>query len=210
MSINVLSLDNKSMGTFPLPEKFFDREVRWDLIHGLFLYSNAKRQAGTHSTKTISDISGTGKKPFAQKGTGRARQGSLRSAQMRGGATAFGPVPRSHAFSLNKKYRKQALLSMLAAKYQEGKVVVIDHFDFPEISTKLAKAKLAELGYSSALFVDGVNLNPNFYLSTRNLSMIDCISQDGLNVYALLKHEHICFSKAGLEQFIERITDGKK
>ena len=122
MKTNIISLDNKTVGEIELDETIFGLPLRTDLLHRMVGWQLSKRRAGTHKTKTISEISGSTKKPFKQKGTGNARQGSLRSAQMRGGATIFGPVVRSHAYDMNKKVRKLALKVALSAKVAEGKV----------------------------------------------------------------------------------------
>ena len=127
MKTNIISLDNKKVGEIELDETVFGLPLRVDILHRRVGWQLAKRRAGTHKTKTISEISGTTKKPFKQKGTGSARQGSLRSAQMRGGATIFGPVVRSHAYDLPKKVRKLALRVALSAKVAEGKLIVLDN-----------------------------------------------------------------------------------
>src|SRR5262245_30776807 len=126
MKCDVISLENKKVGDLDLDEAIFGAPVRPDLIHRAINWQLATRRAGTHKTKVISEVSGTSKKPYKQKGTGNARQGSLRSAQFRGGGIIFGPIPRDHAHKMPKKVRKQALRSAISSKQAEGKLVVID------------------------------------------------------------------------------------
>ena len=126
MKQDVINFDAKSVGSIELAEGVFGMPVRADILHRMVNWQLAKRRAGTHKTKGISDISGTTKKPFKQKGTGHARQGSLRSPQFRGGATIFGPVVRSHEHELTKKFKKLGLKTALSAKVAEGKLVILD------------------------------------------------------------------------------------
>src|SRR5207245_430495 len=144
-----------------------------DAERGLLLI---KGRAGTHKTKGVSEISGTTKKPYKQKGTGRARQGSLRSPQFRGGAVIFGPVVRSHAFDLQKKVRRLGLKTVLSAKQAEGKLIVIDEAQIGEAKTKLLRARLDALGWGSVLIIDGA-VNENFARAARNLPKVDVLPQ---------------------------------
>lgn len=155
MKTNVISLDNKAVGEIELADEVFGVAVRSDLLHRMVSYQLSKRRAGTHKTKGISEISGTTKKPFAQKGGGRARQGSLRSPQFRGGATIFGPVVRSHAFDLPKKVRTLALKTALSAKAAEGKLIVLDQAKLSAPKTKELATRLKALGWGSVLVIDG-------------------------------------------------------
>src|SRR5213595_2128074 len=143
MKLTVRNLDNQEVGDIELAEQVFGLPVRKDILARMVNWQLAKRRAGTHKTKGISDISGTTKKPYKQKGTGRARQGSLRSPQFRGGAVIFGPVVRSHAHDLPKKVRKLALKTALSAKQAEGKLVVIDTATLDEAKTKALRARFA-------------------------------------------------------------------
>ena len=155
MKTNVISLDNQTVGEIELADEVFGLPVRTDLLFRVVNWQLAKRQSGNHKTKGISEISGTTKKPFAQKGGGRARQGSLRSAQFRGGATIFGPVVRSHAHDLPKKVRKLALKTALSAKAADGKLIVLDAASITSPKTKELAVRLSKLGLSSVLFIDG-------------------------------------------------------
>src|ERR1700693_6246412 len=145
MKLKVHNLDNKEVGDIDLSDAVFGLPVRGDILARVVNWQLAKRRAGTHSTKGVSDISGTTKKPWKQKGTGRARQGSLRSPQFRGGAVIFGPVVRSHEYGLNKKIRKLGLKTALSVKQAEGKLIVVDGLG-EAAKTKALAASFAKLG----------------------------------------------------------------
>jgi large subunit ribosomal protein L4 len=205
MKTNVISLDNQTVGEIELADSVFGVPVRTDLLHRMVTWQQAKRQAGTHKTKGISEISGTTKKPFNQKGGGRARQGSLRSAQFRGGATIFGPVVRSHAFDLPKKVRALALKTALSAKAAEGKLVVLDQACMSAPKTKELATRLKALGLSSALFIDGAIVDDNFALATRNMPFIDVLPTMGANVYDILRRDTLVLTKAAVQALEERL-----
>src|SRR5579883_1383278 len=145
MKLAIRDLDNQEVGQIDLADEIFGLPVRRDILARMVNWQLAKRRAGTHKTKGISDISGTTKKPYKQKGTGRARQGSLRSPQFRGGAVIFGPVVRSHEFGLQKKVRRLGLKSALSAKQAEGKLVVIDEAQVKDAKTKALGAQFKKL-----------------------------------------------------------------
>src|SRR5436853_294223 len=146
MKLPVRNLDNQEVGDIELAEEVFGLPVRRDILARLVNWQLAKRRAGTHKTKGVSDISGTTKKPYRQKGTGRARQGSLRSPQFRGGAVIFGPVVRSHAFDLQKKVRRLGLKTALSATQAEGKLIVIDEAQIGDAKTKVLRARPDAMG----------------------------------------------------------------
>src|SRR5919204_2436298 len=145
MKLTVRNLDNDEIGDIELSDEVFGLPVRRDILARVVNWQLAKRRAGTHKTKTISEISGTTKKPYRQKGTGRARQGSLRSPQFRGGAVIFGPVVRSHEFGLQKKVRRLGLKTALSAKQAEGKLVVLEEARLDDAKTKVLRTRLAAL-----------------------------------------------------------------
>lgn len=205
MKVSVKTLDNKSAGEIELSADVFGLEPRADLLHRMVNYQQAKRRAGTHKTKGISEISGTTAKPFRQKGTGRARAGSLRASQYRGGATTFGPVVRSHAIELPKKVRKLALKHALSAKAASGTLMVVDAADVDTHKTKDLVQKLTVLGISSALFIDGDEVAPKFDLATRNLPTIDVLPEAGANVYDILRRDTLVLTKAAVEKLEERL-----
>lgn len=195
MKTNVISLDNQSVGEIELADEVFGVAVRTDLLHRMVSYQLSKRRAGTHKTKTISEISGTTKKPFNQKGGGRARQGSLRSPQFRGGATIFGPVVRSHAFDMPKKVRSLALKVALSAKAAEGKLVVLDQAKLSAPKTKDLATRLQALGWGSVLVIDGPALDDNFALASRNIPFVDVLPSVGANVYDILRRDTLVLTK---------------
>ncbi len=195
MKTNVISLDNQTVGEIELADEIFALPVRGDILFRAVNWQLAKRQSGNHKTKGISEISGTTKKPFAQKGGGRARQGSLRSAQFRGGATIFGPVVRSHAHDLPKKVRKLALKTALSAKAADGKLIVVDNAAAGSPKTKDLAARIAKLGLSSVLFIDGAAVDGNFALASRNIPYVDVLPQQGANVYDILRRDTLVLTK---------------
>lgn len=206
MKLDIINLDKKSVGSVDVSDAIFGVEVRGDIMHRVVRWQLAKRQAGTHKTKVVSEVSGTTKKPYKQKGTGSARQGSLRSAQMRGGGIIFGPVVRSHAFSLPKKIRMLGLRSALSAKAKDGKLVVIENADGgKESKTKTLVAQLKKLGWKSALIVDGAQVDEGFARAARNIPGIDVLPTQGANVYDILRRDTLVLTKAALEKLEERL-----
>lgn len=195
MKTNVISLDNQSVGEIELADEVFGVAVRTDILHRMVSYQLSKRRSGTHKTKGISEISGTTKKPFAQKGGGRARQGSLRSAQFRGGATIFGPVVRSHAFDMPKKVRALALRVALSAKAADGKLIVLDQAKLSAPKTKELAARFKALGWGSVLVIDGPALDDNFALASRNMPFVDVLPSVGANVYDILRRDTLVLTK---------------
>lgn len=195
MKTNVISLDNQSVGEIELADEVFGVAVRTDILHRMVSYQLSKRRAGTHKTKTISEISGTTKKPFNQKGGGRARQGSLRSAQFRGGSTIFGPVVRSHAFDMPKKVRALALKVALSAKAADGKLIVLDQAKLSAPKTKELAARFKALGWGSVLVIDGPALDDNFALASRNMPFVDVLPSVGANVYDILRRDTLVLTK---------------
>jgi large subunit ribosomal protein L4 len=201
----VHNLENQEVGDIELAEEIFGLPVRRDILARVVNWQLAKRRAGTHKTKGISDIRGTTKKPYKQKGTGRARQGSLRSPQFRGGAVIFGPVVRSHAFDLQKKVRKLGLKTALSAKQEEGKLVVIDEAVCAEAKTKALRGKLAALGWDSVLIIDGPTVDQGFARAARNLPRVDVLPQQGANVYDILRRDTLVLTRAAVEHLEARL-----
>src|ERR1700757_3387265 len=154
MQIEITTLDKTSAGSAELPDEFFAQKPRADIMARVVHWQLSKRRAGTHKTKGMSEVSGTTKKPYRQKGTGNARQGSLRSPQFRTGGVVHGPVVRSHEYSLNKKVRRLGLISALSQKLAENKLVVLDTATSAPKTGDLAK-KIKALGWKSALIIDG-------------------------------------------------------
>lgn len=205
MKLNVTTLDAKQAGSIDLADEVFAAPVRADLLARAVDWQLAKRRSGTHKTKGISDIQGTTKKPYRQKGTGRARQGSLRSPQFRGGARIFGPVVRSHEYDMPKKVRTLALKSALSAKAAAGHLVVLDAAAVPTPKTKELAARLEKLKLGSALFIGGAELDKNFALAARNIPDIDVLPSAGANVYDIMRRDVLVLTKDAVAQLEARL-----
>lgn len=206
MKVEVKNLTNKKVGDIELSDAIFGVEPRADLVARMVNYQLAARRAGTHKTKGRSEVSGTTKKPWNQKGSGRARAGSLRAPQFRGGGTVFGPVVRDHSHSLNKKVRKLALKSALSAKAKEGKLIILDAAASKEPKTKILATSLAGLGVTSALIVSGSELDLNFALASRNIANIDVMPSQGANVYDIIRRDTLILTKDAVAQLEERLA----
>ena len=153
----------------------------------------------------ISQVSGTTKKPYAQKGTGNARQGSLRSPQFRGGAIVFGPVPRDHGYDMPKKVRQLALKTALSSKAKEGKLIILDMAKADSHKTKTLASQLKKLGVQSALIIDGANLDLNFCRAAANIPLVDVLPEQGANVYDILRRDTLVLTKNAIEQLEARL-----
>ncbi len=205
MKLSVRNLDNQEVGDIEVADAVFGLPVRGDILARVVAWQLAKRRAGTHKTKGVSEISGTTKKPYKQKGTGRARQGSLRSPQFRGGAVIFGPVVRSHAFDLQKKVRRLGLKTALSAKQAEGKLVVIDAAKLDDAKTKALRARFAALGWESVLIIDGAAVDEGFARAARNLPRVDVLPQEGANVYDILRRDTLVLTRDAAQQLEARL-----
>jgi len=205
MKLNVTTIDAKAAGSIDLADEVFGAEVRNDILARMINWQLAKRRSGNHKAKTVAEVQGTTKKPHAQKGTGRARQGSLRSPQFRGGARIFGPVVRSHEFELPKKVRVQALKCALSAKAAAGQLVVLDTAAVPTPKTKELAKRLDKLKLASALFVGGAELDKNFALAARNIPNIDVLSSVGANVYDIMRRDMLVLTKDAVAQLEARL-----
>jgi len=205
VKLTVRNLDNEEIGELELADEVFGLPIRRDILARVVNWQLAKRRTGTHKTKGIGEIRGTTKKPYKQKGTGRARQGSLRSPQFRGGARIFGPVVRSHAFDLQKKVRRLGLKIALSAKQDEGKLVLIDAAHVGEAKTKALRARLAALGWDSVLIIDGSVVEENFVRATRNLPRVDVMPQQGANVYDILRRDTLVLTREAVRQLEARL-----
>ena len=203
MDFEIKTLDNGSAGTIGLPDEFFKAEPRRDIMARVVLWQLARRRAGTHKVKGMGQVSGTTKKPYKQKGTGNARQGSLRSPQFRTGGAVHGPVVRDHGYGLPKKVRRLGLISALSQKLAEGRLVVLDEATGAGKTADLAK-KLKVLGWDSALIVDGI-VDESFLRSARNLPKIDVLPSIGANVYDILNHDVLAITRAGVEGLTQRL-----
>jgi large subunit ribosomal protein L4 len=206
IQLPVITLDNATAGQIDLPEAFFGVAPRADIMARVVHWQLAKRRAGTHKVKGMGEVSGTTKKPYNQKGTGNARQGSLRAPQFRKGGVVHGPVVRSHAYSLNKKVRRLGLISALSAKVAAGKLVVIDTVAVgDEGKTSAMVAQLKKLGWNSALVVDA-QVDAGFARVTRNIPKINVLPTLGANVYDILNHDVLALTRAGVEALAARLN----
>jgi large subunit ribosomal protein L4 len=205
MKCPVITFENKKVGEIELDDAVFGVTPRKDILARMVNWQLAKRRAGTHKTKGISDVSGTTKKPYRQKGTGRARQGSLRSPQFRGGCIIFGPVPRSHAHDLPKKVRKLALRCALSAKQRDGKLIVVDSVAADSPKTAKLAGKLEKLGFNSVLIVAGPQVDENFRRAAANLIGVDVLPQAGANVYDILRRDTLVLSRDAVEHLEARL-----
>jgi len=206
MKLDVQTLDAKKAGSVDLPDEVFALEPRADILHRMVTYQLAKRRAGTHKTKGRSEIAGTTKKMYKQKGTGGARHGNKKVPQFRGGGKAFGPVVRDHATGLNKKIRQLALKHALSTKAQAGSLIVLDEAKLSEPKTKTVKDAFSKLGLSKPLIVDGVELDENFALAARNLPHTDVLPIQGINVYDVLRCETLVLTKSAVEALEARFA----
>jgi len=205
MQQNVTTLDAGEAGTIELDESVFGVPVRGDILARMVHWQLAKRRAGTHKAKQIGEIAGTTKKPWRQKGSGRARQGSMRSPQWRGGAVIFGPVVRDHGYDLPKKVRALALKTALSSKQAEGKLIVIDDARLPEAKTKALVQRLGKLGWSSVLFIGGTEIDQGFARAARNLPQVDVLPQQGANVYDILRRDTLVLTRGAVEALEARL-----
>lgn len=207
MKAKIYDLAKKSVGEVSLSQEIFGLEARPDIVKRVIEWQLAKARAGTHSSRTISEVSGTTRKPFKQKGTGNARQGSLRSAHMRGGGVSHGPVVRSHAIKLPKKVRALGLKHALSAKFAEGKLWFVDALELTEAKTKFLEKALVNFGSGSFFVVDGNQVNQNFIKASSNLFNVVTVPQIGANVYDIIKHDNVIITSAGLEALGARLQN---
>ena len=203
----LLNLQNKEVGLVDLDQSIFGHKTLPDIIHQYIRYQNAKSRQGSHKTKSRSEVSGRSKKPFAQKGTGNARQGSSKPPNFRGGAVAMGPINRDYSFSLNKKEKKLALKSTLSTKLKDDKIIFIDSFKTTTHKTKDLDKTLKSFKYSSALFIYSENgIDKNFQLASSNIPLTSSLNQKGLNVKDLLTYDKIFIEQSCLTEITKRLS----
>ena len=205
MKQDILNLDNKNVGTIELNDSIFGLEVRADILHRVVVWQLARQQAGTHQTKGRSDVALSPAKPFKQKGSGNARQGSRKGTQFRKGGIVFGPVVRDHSHELTKKFRKLGLKTALSAKAKEGNLVIIDEAKLSAPKTKELQNKLVACGLSNSLFIDGKEVDMNFALATRNINGVDVLPTIGANVYDILRKDKLVLTKDAVVCLGERL-----
>ena len=207
MKKQVVNLDNKPVTEIDLPDLIFNVKVLPDLIHQYIRYQNAKKRQGTHKTKTRSEVKGKSKKPFAQKGTGNARQGSSKPPHFRGGAISMGPQNRDHSFSLNKKEKKLAIKCALSEKINKEEIIFIDSLQLKNHKTKELYNTLNKFKFSSALFIYNEDKHiTNFKRASANIPKLNMLSEKGINVKDLIVHEKIFIVKDSLNEILKRLS----
>lgn len=206
MKAPIVTLENKQVGEIELAEAVFGLKSRSDILHRVVNWQLAKRRAGTHSTRTVSMVEGSTKKIYKQKGTGQARHGAKRAVQFRHGAVAFGPNPRSHEHALPRKVRALGLKVALSTKQADGKLVILDVAKLESHKTKNLATKLAKLGLTSALVIDGAEIDVNFGRAAGNLVNIDVLPVQGANVYDILRRDKLVLTRAAVEKLQERLS----
>jgi len=202
--IQVVDQNNKKVGDFELAPEVFEVEIMPEILNQVVRAQRASQRQGTHATKTRGMKSGGGRKPWRQKGTGRARAGSTRSPLWRGGAVLFGPQPRDYAFKVNKKVRKLALKMALSSRVSEEKMTVVKSIDLPEIKTKAFAEVAQNLGLNKTLIV-AKNADKNLEMSARNMPHIKVIEADKLNVYDVLLYPELVMLEAAAQDVQERL-----
>lgn len=205
MKLDVINLDKQTVGSIEVSDAVFGVNIREDILARVIQWQLDKRRAGTHKTKDIGEVSGSGKKPFKQKGTGHARQGQDRAPQMRHGGIAFGPVVRSHAYNLTKKLRALGMRVALSAKAKNGKLFILDDMTAQEAKTKVFKQAFEKNGWNSVLFVGGEQINENFARSARNIVNVDVLPAQGANVYDIVRKDVLVLSKDAVAQLEGRL-----
>ena len=207
MKKSVINLQSKTVGDIDLDSTIFGIKKLPDIIHQYIRYQNAKSRQGTHKTKSRSEVTGRSKKPFSQKGTGNARQGSNKPPNFRGGAVSMGPVNRDHSFSLNKKEKKLALKSALSIKINEDKVFIIDTFEIKSFKTKELYSNLKKFDYKSALFIHSQNgIDKNFKLASSNIPKVSILNQKGINVKDLITYDKIFIEQKSINEITKRLS----
>mgnify|MGYP003302054912 FL=1 len=201
-NVSVYNMEGKEVGTMELNDAVFGVEVNEHLVHAVVVAQLANKRQGTQKAKTRSEVSGGGRKPWRQKGTGHARQGSTRAPQWTGGGVVFAPTPRDYTIKLNKKERRLALKSVLTAKVQENKFIVLDELKLDEIKTKKFQAVLNNLNVNKAMVVLNEN-DKNVVMSAKNIPNVITAQTNTINVYDILKYNTMIVTKAAVETIQE-------
>ena len=195
--LDVYDIEKSKVGNVDLDPSIFEAPVKQHLLHAVVNWQLAKRRSGTASTKTRGEVRGGGAKPWKQKHMGRARQGSIRSPQWRKGGVVFGPKPKDWSYNVNKKTKRQALISALSLKYSEGVLIALNQFELPEIKTKQVADFVKRFELKSALIIVSGE-NENLLKSAKNLKNIKVVKIDGLNVYDVLKFDSLIVTEESL------------
>jgi large subunit ribosomal protein L4 len=209
-TVDLIKMDASKAGSVELDASVFEAPVKPHLFHAEVQRQLARRRSGTHATKNRSLVSGGGAKPWRQKGTGRARQGTTRAPQWAGGGVVFGPVPRSYEHSLPKKMRRAALCSALSLRQQEGALVLIESIELPEFKTRRVVEMLEGLGLAGeSVLIVTAEADAHLERSSRNLPGVSVLRAEGLNVYDVLRHSRMLMTQAALAAVQERLVKGK-
>ena len=206
MKVDVIDFKAKRVGEIELADEVFGVPVRPDLMQRTVRWQLAKRRVGTHKTKSVAETRGSTRKPFKQKGTGRARAGSRRAPHHRGGVAIFGPVLRDHAHKLPKKVRKLALKSALSSKHADGKLSIVESLDLGSAKTRVLANRLAKLGWASTLIIDGDEVDAGFAQAAGNLTGVQVLPQLGANVYDILRRDHLVLTRSAVESLQARLA----
>ena len=209
-TIDVVNTQNEKAGSVDLSAAVFESEVKPHLLHAEVRRQLAERRAGTHSTKNRALVSGGGAKPYRQKGTGRARQGTTRAPQFQGGGVVFGPVPRGYAHKLPKKVRGAALKSALSQSLAESNLTVVDDLQVEGYSTKAVVGVLGALGLEGTTLIVIDDANPTVEASARNLPGVTVVRAEGVNVYDVLRHKNLLITQAAVAKVEARLTPAGK
>jgi large subunit ribosomal protein L4 len=208
MKLDVIKLDGAKGGSIELSDAIFGiEEIRGDILQRVVTWQLAKRRAGTHKIQVRNEVSRTGKKMYKQKGTGGARHGSRRAAQFVGGAKAHGPVVRSHAFDLTKKFRALALRHALSSKVKSGSLVIVDSIVLTDPKTAALRATFEKMGLKNALVIAGAEVDANFKLAARNIPNVDVLPNAGLNVYDVLRRHTLVLTKDAVDAINARYAE---
>ncbi len=207
-TLDVAKLGGGSAGSVELAPEVFETTVKPHLLHAEVRRQLSRRRAGTHATKNRSAVSGGGAKPYRQKGTGRARQGTIRAPQYAGGGSVFGPVPRSYEHRLNKGTRRAALKSALSLRQQEGAVTVVDAFEVEEIKTRQVAQALAGLGLEGSVLIVVPERDTRLELAARNLRGVNVLPVIGLNVHDVLRHQRLLIVQGAIDGIHARFSGG--
>ncbi len=205
MKADVIKLDAKKAGDIDLSDDIFGLEPRADILHRMVRWQRSRTQAGTHKVKTRSEVSYSTKKIYRQKGTGGARHGARSAPIFRGGGVYKGPVPRSHAHDLTKKFRKLGLKHALSSKAATGNLIILDTVDMKDAKTGALAKAVKNLGWKRVLIIDGAEVNENFARAAANIQGLDILPTMGANVYDILKRDTLVITKAGIEALEARL-----
>ena len=200
----IIDLDNKSKENIDLPRFIFSAEIKKEIVAKVVNWQLSIKRQGSHKVKERNEVVGSNAKIYRQKGTGRARHGSKKVVQFKGGGVVHGPKVRSHDKKIPSKLKKHAIRILLSSKLKEGKLKIIDKLELKNIKTKEVKGKLEKLGVKSATFIELGDINKNFLLSTRNLKNIDLLPVNGLNAYQILKRDDLIVSLSAVKEVVKR------